>query len=304
MSRSGCRSLVAPLGALLVLAFPGRSAAEEPLYVAWSELLPGLSQGYDPTSADLCRSGDIRCVDAVINEMTRRFRPLARACDHDAVFALTYLRTTERYRQVAATGTFFTDTPFVNHQDAVFADYYFRAFDAWHEGNRSRVPPAWAVAFSAADGKQVSGMGNLLLGMGGHVNHDLPLVLAEIGLVKPDGSSRKVDHDRVNRMLQGLVEPLIQEVASRFDPSVDDATLAGTTLDETAVFQILAEWREEAWRNAELLAAAPTALARNLVEATIAQEAALKARGIVEGTRYWPPLTGPDARDAFCAAYG
>ncbi len=292
------------LGAAILLVTPGIATSEEPLYVGWAEVLPGLSQGYDATSADLCRSGNVRCVDAVIREMERRFAPLARACDHDAVFALTYLRTTQAYRQIVDDGTFFTDTPFVNHQDAVFADYYFRAFDEWHGGDRSLVPPAWALAFSAADGKRVSAMGNLLLGMGGHVNHDLPLVLAQIGLVKPDGSSRKEDHDRVDRMLQRIVGPLIAEVAQRFDPSIDDASLSGSTLDETAVFQILAEWREEAWRNAELLVAAPTPAARAVVDATIAQGAALKSKAIMAATSYLPLVSGPAARNAFCRQNG
>jgi len=292
------------IGSGLVFGPPGGAAAEEAAYVGWAEVLPGLAQGYEPTSADLCRSGSSKCVDAVIREMERRFRPLEDACDHDAVFSLTYLRTTERYREATSDGTFFTDTAFLNHQDAVFADYYFRVYDAWHRGDRSQVPPAWAVAFSAADDRSVSGLGNILLGMGGHVNHDLPLVLAEIGLVKPDGSSRKEDHDRVDRFLQQLVGPLVAEVAERFDPTADDASLTGTTLDETAAFQMLAEWREEAWRKAELLVAAPTPSARALVEATIAEDAAVKSRMIVEATRYRPFLTSSASRDAYCASRG
>ena len=282
----------------------GGATAEETAYVGWAELLPGLASGYEPTSAELCRSGHPRCVDAVIREMERRFRPLADRCDHDAVFAMTYLRTTEKYREATQDPTFFTDAAFLNHQDAVFADYYFRAFDAWHRGDRSQVPPAWAIAFSAADEGQVSGLGNILLGMGGHVNHDLPLVLAEIGLVKPDGSSRKEDHDRVDRFLQQLVGPLLDEVAQRFDPTVRREALTGTTLDETATFQLLALWREEAWRNAELLVAAPTPQARSMLEATLAEEAAVKSRLIVEGTRYRPLLSSSEVRDAHCAQQG
>ena len=296
------RIAVAVLALTFLVAAPGVAATEEPAYVGWAELLPGLAQGYEPSSAHLCRSGNLRCVDAVIKEMERRYRPLARACDHDAVFALTYLRTTQSYREAVADGTFFTDTAFMNHEDAVFADYYFRAFDAWHRGDRSRVPPAWALAFAAADERQVSGLGNLLLGMGGHVNHDLPLVLAQIGLVKPDGTSRKEDHDRVDRILQRIVGPVIREAAQRFDPTIDDASVPGTTLDETAVFQMLAEWREEAWRNAEALVSAPTPAARHQVEARIADSAAAKSRAILELTSY-PPLVGSSsARDAHCAA--
>jgi len=191
--------------ALVIALLPATSVAastdEDPAYVPWPDLLPGLTTAYDPTSSNLCTAGHVRCVDAVIREMRSRLKPLVRDCDHDAVFALVYLRTTEEYRRTIEDPNFFVDTAFVNHQDAVFAKLYFDAFDAWHKGKRDKVPPAWRVLFSAAENREVSGTGNLLLGMSAHVNRDLPLALAEIGLVRPDGSSRKDDHNQVNQFL-------------------------------------------------------------------------------------------------------
>lgn len=312
MCRTFLRSLglvvsVALLGAgLLVSDVPeagADGAAGDAAYVGWPELLPGLAQGYEPTSADICRSGKPRCVQRVLREMARRLDPLDKKCDHDAVFALTYLRTTEKFRESTREQDFFSDPSFLIHQDAVFADYYFRAYDAWHGGDKSKVPPAWAIAFKAADKRSVSALGNILLGMGGHVNHDLPLVLAEIGLVRPDGTSRKPDHDRVNRFLQQLVGPLLDEVAQRYDPTVTRTSLGRTTLDETALFQILALWREQAWRNAELLVAAPTPAVRAAVEAKIAREAALQSQLIVQATSYRPLLSSSSTRDRHCAQH-
>ena len=89
-------------------------------------------------------------MDAVIREMQRRFDPLAESCDHASIFALAYLRTTEEYRRTIEDPTFFEDTPFVNHEDAVFARFYFDAYDAWRGGRTTDVPPAWAIAFRAA----------------------------------------------------------------------------------------------------------------------------------------------------------
>ena len=108
--------------------------------------------------------------------MQRRFEPLADSCDHDSIFALTYLRTTEEYRRTIEDPTFFDDTSFVNHEDAVFARYYFDAFDAWHAGRPT--PRAWAIAFRAASDRSVPAAGNLLLGINAHVQRDLPLVLS------------------------------------------------------------------------------------------------------------------------------
>ena len=226
--------------------------AEEPLFVPWSDLLPSFTTGYDPSSANDCTSGKIKCVDAVIREMDKRFKPLARDCDHNAVFAR----------------------------------YYFDAWDDYRNGRVSAVSTSWQIAFDAADRQTVSGIGNLLLGMSAHVNRDLPMVLADIGLVKPDGSSRKPDHDKVNQFLNLVMEPLIDEVAARFDPTVDDSQIDGTTLDEAAMLQMLVGWREQDWRNAEALVNAPTPAARALVQAEIERVAAIEANLIVVATGY------------------
>lgn len=282
------RSLAVVVGALVtstaLCASP--ATAEEPLFVPWSALLPSFTTGYDPSSANDCTAGRIQCVDSVIREMERRFRPLAEDCDHNSMFALTYLRTTEEYRRSATAPGFFSDPGFINHQDVVFARYYFDAWDDYRAGRVDDVSRSWQIAFDAADGQEVAGAGNLLLGMSGHVNRDLPYVLADIGLVKPDGSSRKPDHDKVDQFLNLVMEPLFDEAAARFDPTVDDAQIDGTTLDETAMLQILVGWRERAWRNAEALVNAETPAQRALVEAEIERVAAIEANLIVVATGY------------------
>ena len=145
----------------------------------------------------------------------------------------------------------------MNHEDVLFARYYFAAYDAWAAGRTASVPPAWRVAFDAARDRAVSANGNLLLGINAHVQRDLPFVLYSVGLVKPDGTSRKPDHDRVNQILNRVTDDVIAEVARRFDPTIDDTNLP-TTLDDLVLFQSIASWRETAWRHAELLALART----------------------------------------------
>lgn len=287
---------------VLALALPAAAAAEDAPFVGWSALLPALSLPYDPEGLDDCVAGRVQCVDRTIREMTRRFDALAADCHHNAIFALTYLRVTEEYRRTVE-GPFFDDTRFVNHEDRVFALYYFAAYDAWSAARTGDVPPAWRIAFDAARARAVSATGNLLLGINAHVQRDLPFVLVKAGLVRPDGGSRKPDHDRVNVILNRVADDALAEIARRFDPTVDDANLP-TTLDDAALFQTLAGWREKAWRNAELLAAAPTAEARELVAATIEADAATEARAIVASTAYPPLLGGSAARDAYCATHG
>jgi Family of unknown function (DUF5995) len=302
--RAGLAGLIVAAG---LAAFPGIgpgvAAAADPLFVDWSSLLPGLAGPYDPSSPNICRAGQPQCVDAVIREMDRRFAPLAADCDHDAVFALTYLRTTQEYRRTIEDPAFFDDTRAVNHEDAVFADAYFTAYDDWRAGRVASVPEAWAIAFQAARDHAVSAAGDVLLGINAHVQRDLPYVLYSVGLTAPDGSSRKPDHDRVNLILNRVMKPVIAEIAQRFDPTIDDADVSGTTLDDTLIFQILPTWREIAWRNAERLAAAADDAQRAQVASEIEAYAATQARAIATGSAYVPGVQSSAARDAYCAVH-
>lgn len=295
------RRLVA-VGVLIVaLGAPSAALGDDPPFVGWSALLPSLALPYDPASPDDCIAGRSQCVDKTIREMTRRLDPLASSCDHNAVFSLTYLRVTQAYRQTIDE-PFFDDTSFVNYEDTLFAHYYFSAYDSWAAGRTDEVPPAWRITFNAASRDAVSALGDLFLGINAHVQRDLPFVLYSIGLVAPDGSSRKPDHDRVDEILNRVTDPVIAELARRFDPTIDDTNLP-TMFDDATVFQVIAAWREKAWRNAEALAAAPTPATRDLVAAQIENDAASEARMIVATTAY-PPLTrGSAARDAYCAIH-
>jgi hypothetical protein len=298
------RWFVAALSAFFLVA-PAPAVADDlnPL-IDWSSLLPGLTDQYDPNSANECTSGKVKCVDSVIREMTRRFSPLAQSCNHNALFSLLYLRVTEHYRQAISDPNFFDDNAFVNHEDAVFANYYFRAFDDYSAGRVDRVPLAWQVALDAARDHSVSGTGDLLLGVNAHVQRDLPYVLEAIGLVKPDGSSRKPDHDKVNQVLYSAYEPAITEGAQRFDPSINFALPAPfTAYGYQTFFQAVEAWREAAWRNAERLVSAPDAASRALVAQQIEDYAASQAQMIRASTAYVSPAQTAADRDAYCATH-
>ena len=254
------------------------------------------------SSAPTCQRGTLACVDAVVREMTRRFDVLAARCDHRAVFSLLYLRTTEEYlRAVAEDPQFFVDTAYVNHQDSLFADYYFWAMDAT-AATLAAVPLAWQIANAAAARREVTGAGDLLLGMSAHINRDLPFVLEALGLTHPDGSSRKPDHDKVNEILRRVIEgPVLSEAADRFDPSIATIDVPGTRLDTEVFFGLVKAWRERAWQNATRLADAEDSVTRQLIANEIEQIAAAETLALKETNAYRPPLTSTTARDAYCA---
>lgn len=275
---------------------------DDPFFLDWPLFLPALASDFTATTETDCPRGSVRCVDNVIREMTRRYNQLG--CDHQSMFAFTYLLTTEEYRKAVEDPGFFTDNAFVNHQDAVFAEFYFRAYDAWTKGRLEDVPPAWRIAFRAGDGQEVTGTGNVLLGMNAHVNRDLPFVLAAIGLVKPDGTSRKVDHDRVNLFLNAVNKYLLTEAAKYLDPTVDDGDVPGSSIDNSTMVQLLVSWREAAWRNAERLAGAESEADRLAVAQSIEDGAAYTALALRLSFRYNGLTTGTaEARNLYCGAH-
>lgn len=291
--------LAAGLAGILTVASAGGAGADT--YVPWTDQLPPLPAGYAPTRENLCIQGQPKCVDTVIKELNRRLAPQVTACDHNLIFTFFYLRTTEHYRAINEIPGYFDDPAHVNHQDTVFADYFFEQQDAWNAGNNGEVADAWNIAWDAGRGQRVTASGNLLLGINAHIGRDMPYVLESIGLNNPDGTSRKADHDKNNRWLIGVTDPVTAEGARRFDPTLDDNNVPGTTLDSDAIYNYVQGLREQAWRYAEQLAAAETPAERASVESMIETSAATQARAIVAATSYVAPLNSPAPRNGYCS---
>lgn len=271
-------------------------------YTPWSSYLAGWTDEYVPSSDNDCVAGRPNCLHATLKELSRIADDTAASCSHNAIFARAYLRMTQLYGHTRDIDGYYLDEPYFNHVDSVFARYYTDAYYNWKSGNRTAVPQSWLIALDAAQDKQVSGSGDLLLGMNAHINRDLPYVMAAVGLVAPDGATRKVDYDVVETWLYEAMGPLMAEFAARFDPTIDDASdplgLSGWTL-----FQMVSGWRENAWRNAEALVSAPTPAARALVEARIEAEADAAASAILESQSYLPLLSSTVPRDSYCATH-
>jgi hypothetical protein len=301
-ARRVCAALVAVAVALVVCASP--SAADTTLYTPWSSLLPGWSDQLVPGSDNDCAAGRPNCLNATLKEELRVFTGNAQSCSHLAIFPLAYIRMTQTYGWTRDQPGYYSDVPYMNHMDAIFARYYTDAYYNWAGGNRAGVPQAWVYAFDAAQNKTVTGAGDLFLGMNAHINRDLPFVLYASGLVNSSGVSGKADYDAVERWLNDDTAPLLAEEAQRFDPAIDDTT---NPLVNYLTFQMVSAWREGAWRNAELLAAAPNDAARALVAQNIENSSNVIARNFLASFAVSPlPLLnggGNAARDAYCAAH-
>ena len=310
---------VLAVGLVAGLSLPGRAAARNaPAQAALLGLLPlspleELVGAIDPVvraqlpldsriygaystrpTPSRCSSGSFRCIDTTIGDMTGRFDRLAPTCDHDAVFSLLYLRVTERYKQVAATPGFFLDPRQVNYEDAVFSDLYTGAFDDWHANDPGTVPPIWRLAFATADSRQASGSGDALLGMAAHILRDLPFTLYHIGMVDHR------DHLAVNEMLRSVYESATKELARRFDATMSTSYIVPGT--QQTFMEVVVQWREQGWRNAQDLMAAPDDAARAQVADRIERDAWNTGVTLYLGTRY-ALQQETVVRDSYCATH-
>jgi hypothetical protein len=283
------------VAATLCWAPSGHAQGQGP-YVDWPALLPALPAPFTPNVEPDCAEGSDACIDRTIVEMRRRLNAVVPRCDHRAVFSLAYLRVTEDVREAVRAGEF-QDPRWLNSEDAVFARLYFSVYDAYEAGRRAGIPVAWQLAFDSERSRELSALGDFLMSMNAHINRDMPFVLAGIGITRPDGPTRKGDHDVYNKRLANLYTPVLKEVAQRFDPTADDAEIG--PVDDVLAAGILQSWREGVWRNAERLVNARSAAERAQVAASIEGLADTIGRGIRALTQ-----ADPAARDAWCAEHG
>jgi hypothetical protein len=248
-------------------AAPGAAAAgdEDPTLV-WPALLPPAPVGEAAEAEHRCGPHGTVCLHRVERDLARLADDLG--CDHRAVFATTYqLLTRELRLTIAGDPGAFDDPAGIGLLAEVFHDMYVRVVDDHASGEP--VPPAWEVAFdAAAEGDRSAGQ-DMLLAINAHVQRDMPFAVAEVGLVAPDGTSRKDDHDRVNQVLRRAYEQIVPTVAARYDPGMEPVASQTTGADGTTSTQLVAAWREGVWRNAERLTAASSPAHRELVAATI-----------------------------------
>jgi hypothetical protein len=142
----------------------------------------------------------------------------------------------------------------------------------------------------------VTSSGDLFLGFNAHIQRDLPFVLYE--LYKRGDQVSYEDHNRINEFLQKV--DFLEELAQKFDPTIDDEDVPGEE-DDIQRFQLIASWRELAYRNFERLRDAPSEQARAQVAAEIDTYALVSAQLLRQQLSY-PAGTDSQERDAYCRA--
>jgi hypothetical protein len=209
-------------------------------------------------------------IPEVIRAMRRRWRALQRARDWRAVFARSYLRTTEQVLAAAKGGRAFENPAWLTRLDCDFAGRYFTAADCWDA--RGACPAPWALAFRAATEKRTLVLQDLLLGMNAHINYDLPYALD--ATIPPNLDAAALapyyrDHERMNALLARTVG-VVQAAASAYDPAIALANAGLGRGGQEGVAQLISLWRERSWAHFLLLRQAGD---RAAVDGLIAQTA-------------------------------
>jgi hypothetical protein len=261
-------------------------------YTQYLPALPTPSQAH-PNRIAHCPVAKFKCVRVEVQRMRALQAKLG--CDHRAVFDTTYLELTKTARDAwLADANLLHFKRFFFREDALFADVYFRTVKAYQRGER--VPAAWQIAFDTAKNPDTTGAQDMLLGINAHVQNDMPFVLAQLGLRDRNGQSRKADHDKFNDVLSAGYDRVVTAVRDRYDASMGLTNPDFLPADDIAGLELVREWRENVWRNAERLVNAKTDKERDDVAASIQEYAAGWAQTIATS-----PAQGYGAtRDAYC----
>jgi len=293
------RSVLAAAAAALVFAAGlGASALHaEPHYVIGKgHLVAPLTTPTNPHPGPVpgCRHPGLNCLQSTIRRLHQRENRLG--CDHRAVFSTTYRVLTQvMLERLRKEPDFFRWPRYLYFEDGLFADVYIANSAAWtHE---KRVPPAWRIAFETARDSDATAAQDMLLGINAHVQNDMPFVLAALGQQTRNGTSRKVDHDAENEILADAYQRVVDAVERRYDPSVAASNPDGVPADDVAGLEVVKQWREDVWRNAErLIATRKDPEAHGQVVDDIEQNAADWATAIAtDQTPGWRAQ-----RDAYC----
>jgi len=265
------------------------------------EIQYGVTAAPDPLAAS---RPDLARLNREARIMEKHWQQLEAQCDANAVFALMYLTTTYGIRYHIQ-NHYFADNDYLSIITVSFANMYLHAYDRWLAGDRANAPKAWLEAFDYATSGQSSVMEDEFLGMNAHINYDLAVAIAGLGVNAPDGSSRKPDMDRVNHVLADVTDEVGYDIARYYGPSPPTGPGPnrgeGNNLspDSQAALEVVFGWREHAWNNALAISTMPDPTTRALHDATMQQDSWTIAQGF-----HSPKLTSPaPERLAYCQTH-
>jgi hypothetical protein len=157
----------------------------------------------------------------------------------------------------------FDDSARMASFDAIFADRYFAAYDAFRSGGE--LTKSWELAFSATASGKLIILRDLLVAINAHINLDLG-VAAGTTYQGADLHAFHGDFDRINKILAALIPP-VEKAVGEFPPLLhllED--IGGKDAVEVLDFSLDAA-RDDAWLHACLIADLPPEKRPDLIAA-------------------------------------
>lgn len=190
----------------------------------------------------------LRILDGIIADCKAKRDPLG-------YFPALYRQVTLKVKQGIATG-FFEDGPRLDRFDAIFANRYIAAYEAFRSGGKPSK--SWQVAFQSTQSGQLIILQDLLVGINAHVNLDLGIAAGET-FQGPALQAFHGDFDKINDIL-GALTPPVEATIARFSPLFGTLEkVGGKDAAEVLDFSLDAA-RDDAWLHASLISLQPPSL--------------------------------------------
>lgn len=204
-------------------------------------------------------------IDDVYERLAAARDHLRERDDRRAVFLTVYTEMTAAVQAGISSG-FFADPPWVTDYLVTFANYYRRALAAFEGRNVDAVAPPWRIGFGISSAGTGLVVQDALLGINAHINYDLPYTLYDVS-IDPDRPAKRADHDRINGILQRLVDTVQASLVGVYSAAGVSSfdTLLGR-FDERLAILGLAESRRFAWQNAAALTDSRSQWSRSYVD--------------------------------------
>jgi len=244
------------------------------------------------TATDLPIEAAFQTIDDVIHALSQVEQTFRDRRDRRGVFVTAYVIITREIKRRIAEGSF-RDGAWIGRYAVAFASQYRAALWAYERHDDDAVPTCWRLSFELSAGGTGLLIQDLMLAICAHVNHDLPLAAAEIGIDPRE--ERYQDHTEVNAVLQAATDRVKDQICELYAPALSVLDYAFNRIKERMASFSFAKARQAAWVHAVSLANARSDEERTAVADRIDEHAALLCT-IILGVTHLPPWVIDAAR--------
>jgi hypothetical protein len=207
------------------------------------------------------------------------------ASDRRAIFLGCYALMTRNMLAAISQGEF-EDNAWVSTLLSHFADYYFKALQAY-DSMPDEAPVVWRFAFDAAHRPNVHVLRNLLLGINAHISFDLVFALSDMlqsewsKLALEGRQSRYRDFCLVNKVISDTIDSVQDQIVDRYEPMMEVVDKALGPLDEWMTEWMIRDWREQVWSHATQLVEALDEAQRQTLATAVEKHSLQRAYAIL-----------------------